>query len=94
MSRNQNGVNISSNAIHLVALYDYVPGQSDIDLGDTWTIQAPHLDTHLSFLKGDTFMVIGDVDWWLCVKSNDGETGYIPSLLVAPLRIDCLNIEE
>lgn len=85
---------ISSHPTHVVALYDYVPGQSDINVGDTWAIQAPHLDTHLSFLKGETFKVIGDVDWWLYVNSNEGKTGYIPSILTAPLNRDCLNTEQ
>lgn len=86
-------VDISSHLMHVVALYDHVPGQSDIDLGDKWAIQSPHPDTHLSFLKGETFRVIGEVDWWLYVTSSDGKTGYIPSILTAPLNTNCLNTE-
>jgi hypothetical protein len=94
MSKNKGTIGISNHPMHVVALYDYVPGQSDVEMGDMWAIHAPHLDTHLSFLKGETFKVIGDVDWWLFVTSNDGKTGYIPSILTAPLNTDCLNTEQ
>ena len=94
MSRERDIRNIPTHVMHLVALYDYVPGQSDIYLGDTWDFQAPHPDTHLSFSKGDTFTVIGDVDWWLYVTSSYDETGYVPSILTAPLNTDCLNTEQ
>ncbi|XP_028401657.1 multidrug resistance-associated protein 1-like [Dendronephthya gigantea] len=85
--------NVPSHLMHVVALYDHVPGESDIDLGDKWAIQSPHPDTQLSFLKGETFRVIGEVDWWLYVTSSDGKTGYIPSILTAPLNTNCLNTE-
>ncbi|XP_046853046.1 multidrug resistance-associated protein 1-like isoform X2 [Xenia sp. Carnegie-2017] len=78
--------------MHVVALYDYFPGQSDIT--DVWYAQAPHINTHLNFAKGDLFEVIGDVDWWLYVKTNDGESGYIPSLFTAPVNDDCLNKDD
>ena len=94
MSRKKEIGDISRHSMHVVALYDYVPGQTDNHMADIWDIQAPHPDTHLSFSKGDTFTVIGDVDWWLYVTSNTDETGYIPSILTAPLNTDCLNTEQ
>lgn len=94
MSRKEESGNIASRAMHVVALYDYTPGQSHIDLGNTCSRLAPHLDTQLSFVKGDTFKVTGDADWWLYVASNDGKTGYVPSILTAPLKIDGLSIEQ
>ena len=93
MSENKKTVSISKHPVHVVTLYDYVPGESNFVMGETSAMQAPHLDTHLSFLKGEIFKVTGDVDWWLYVTSNDGNTGYIPSVLTAPLNTDCLNNE-
>lgn len=79
---------------HVVALYDYVPGETEAaDIGDTWSV-APHVSVQLTFLKGDTFKLIGDLDWWLYATSSSGKTGYIPSVFMAPLKNDCLNSEE
>jgi hypothetical protein len=93
MSKNKETVIISNRQVHVVALYDYVPGENDPQLGETTALEAPHLDTQLSFLKGDIFEVTGEVDWWLYVTSSDGNTGYIPSVLMAPLNTECLSGE-
>lgn len=79
---------------HVVSLYGYIPGETEVaDLGDTWSV-APHITMQLNFLKGETFELIGDLDWWLYVTSSTGKTGYIPSVFMAPLKTDRFNSWE
>ena len=92
-TRINEAVTPSGNPTHVVALSDYVPGESEIDFGATRVVQAPHIEEHLSFLKGNIFKLVGDANWWLYVTSSDGKTGYIPSILTAPLNTHSLNPE-
>lgn len=93
--KKQNKANIFKNPNHVVALYDHIPTESDVFNDTEPDYIAPHDTVQLTVKKGEVFEVVGALDWWLYVKSKTlGESGYVPSVLMTPVRLEKLTNDE
>ena len=72
---------------YVLALEDYDPYQYGDVYDSQPTFSAPNVSTQLSFRKGDKFRVVSDeLDWWiLCEQVETKESGYVATILFAPL---------
>ena len=78
----------TNDALLVIALTDYDPSEDDHQDNEETIQTAPDVEVQLSFQCCDRFEVIGnEVSWWLYVKCHrSNQHGYIPSIMVAPLK--------
>ena len=85
---------VSKTPSHVVALYNHIPTESNLFNENEPDFIAPDAAVQLAMNKGEVFEVIGDLDWWLYVKSPNGENGYAPSVLTVPVNLGQLTPHE
>eukprot|EP00794_Sanderia_malayensis_P010896 gene10896-12055_t len=79
---------------YVFSLYNFEPSTANAVYDSEPAYAAPPLNMQLAFKEGDKLRVLSEVlDWWILCKhvSGDGEEGYAPSCLLAPICVETAN---